>query len=241
MLPVSRMRKNGYSTAFRDFEQNLSRSRTLRALERGFLDPPKPEEQAAVEALRGACVVLAVATFEAYLKDVMSEHVDAIGIAARSTRHPNLSADFVRQNDLAGLTALIRDSRLDKQQKLAELRRLATLITQSGFIPESFSQTRANPGPSVVKDLCNAFGVKDPFNKIQAAYVTHAKQQIAMGFVEQTLRSVIDRRNEVAHEGVALSISREDISAWLTFMHLLAKAIDNVLRDHRRSVIAALR
>jgi hypothetical protein len=42
--------------------------------------------------------------------------------------------------------------------KISELRRVAKLIAEAHFIPESFSRTRANPGPDTVKELFKDLG-----------------------------------------------------------------------------------
>jgi hypothetical protein len=105
-----------------------------------------------VEALRGGATVLMVASFERYLAEALEEFVDLVARRALVTSHAKLSGDFVEYNDFNFFNWLIRESRLSRTQKTAELKRVAQLVAADRFVPEAFTRTRANPGPTTVKD-----------------------------------------------------------------------------------------
>jgi hypothetical protein len=235
------MRSNGYSTALRDYEASLERARHLYRIEvTTYHDPPPSSDQVAVEALRGGATVLMVASLERYLKEALEEFVDIIAKRALITKHEKLSADFVEYNDFSFFNWLIRESRLPKREKAEELKRVARLVALDFFVPEAFSRTRANPGPNTVHDLFRGFGVKDPLRSIESNFIRHYKKPFPEGFVRQTLTSIVNRRNEVAHGGISLSISRSDLREWIGFLSALGKAADNTLRNHALTVVALL-
>lgn len=224
--------------ALRQYEANLKRAYTLQHIEKKlYKDPPKPEQRDAVEALRGGCVVLMIATLERYLKDGLEEYVSIVADAVGSTSHPALPPSLVEHNDLNFLCWIVRDQRASRQDKLRELRRVSQEIANAKFVPESFNRTRANPGPSTIKTLFKEYGVENPFAQIEVAFKNHYKTPVAGGFVETMLKSIVDRRNEVAHEGYSLNISREDIAQWLKFLGSFGKAADNILRDRTRQIL----
>jgi hypothetical protein len=235
------MRKNGYSVALREYEASLARARRLHRIEVATYDDPPPlADQVAVEALRGGATVLMVASFERYLKEALEEFVDLIAKQALVTSHEKLSNDFVEYNDFNFFNWLIRESRLPRKEKAEELKRVAQLVAGDGFVPEAFSRTRANPGPSTVRELFREFGVRNPVHSIESNFPRHYRKPFPIGFVEQTLTSIVSRRNEVAHGGFSLSISRSDLRDWIGFLSALGRAADNTLRDHALGVLASL-
>jgi hypothetical protein len=235
------MRKNGYSAALRGYETSLTRAKQLYRIElAAYADPPPPDDRIAVEALRGGATVLMVASFERYLVEALEEFVDLVANRALVTSHASLSINFVEYNDFNFFSWLIRESRMPKKQKIGELKRVAQLVAEDRFVPEAFSRTRANPGPTTVKDLFREFGISDPFSMIEQNFSHHFPRPFPSGFVEQLLSSIVGIRNEVAHRGYSLSISRRDLKEWLTFLGALGKAADNTLRDHTLSVLVSL-
>jgi hypothetical protein len=205
-----------------------------------FKDPPPLQDQIAVEGLRGGAVVLMVASFERYLKDALEEYVDVIAQRARVTSHGRLSPDFVELNDFNYISWIVRYSRLSRSQQIQELRRVAKLISTESFVPEAFSQTRANPGPNTVKLLFREFGIFNAFQIIEQNFGHHFQNPFSAGFVEQTLSAIVNIRNQVAHGGFSLSIARADLRGWLNFFNALGRATDNSLRNHTLGVVRAL-
>jgi hypothetical protein len=235
------MRSNGYSSALRDFETSLDRAKRLHRIEtQRYKDPPPFDDQVAVDALRGGATVLMVASLERYLKDALEEFVDLVAGRAVVTTHPNLSANFIEYNDFNFFAWLIRESRIPRTQKAVELKRVAQLVAANSFVPESFSRTRANPGPATVKDLFREFGIADAFQHIETQFARHYRKPFAPGFVETTLTSIVSKRNEVAHGGYSLNISRIDLGNWLEFLICFGKAADNTLRNRTLSVLSTL-
>jgi hypothetical protein len=207
---------------------------------RRYADPPQPNDLVAVEALRGGATVLMVASLERYLKDALEEFVELVAERAHITTHPNLPAKLIEYNDLNFFEWLVRESRLPRVEKTAELKRVSQLVATDNFVPEAFSRTRANPGPMTIRTLFNEFGISDAFRQIEARFGRHFQQPFPAGFVEATLGSIINKRNEVAHGGYSLMISRNDLRSWIAFLASFGKAADNTLRDYTLSLLATL-
>jgi hypothetical protein len=235
------MRSNGYSLALREYEASLLRARRLQQLEAmHFSDPPPPQDRVAVEGLRGGAVVLMVASFERYLREALEEFVDLIAKRALLTSRAGLSADFAEFNDFNYFNWLIRYSRMSRSQQRQELKRVAQLVSTNNFVPEAFSQTRANPGPTTVKQLFREFGISNAFQTIEQHFERHFRKPFPPGFVEQTLSGIVSIRNQVAHGGFSLSIGRDDLRGWVSFLNAFGKAADNTLRNHTLNIIGSL-
>ena len=236
------VRRNTYSRSYRDFERSLKRASKLRTIESGrYNDPPPPRQMVAVEALRGGAVVLMVAAFERYLRDAFEEYTEKIAHRAETTGHPKLDGALADSNDFNFVNWVIRDSRQRKPTKLSELRRAARLIAERHFIPESFSRTRANPGPDTVKELFKDFGVADAFSPIEGNLTAHHPSPFPTGFARDQLEAIIGWRNHIAHGGSALDIARADLEGWVAFMGALGRAVDNTLRDRTLAVLGTLK
>lgn len=236
------MKKNGYTRALREFENGVLRARRLRSFDvRLHKDPPLPDQQIAADALRGGAVVLMVASLEQYLKAALFECVEMIANQAGVTTHVKLEARFVEYNDLNFINWIIRESRFERGRKVAELKRVAKEIANDRFLAESFNRTRSNPGPDTVAELLKEFGIRDPFTVIEGHLPRHYKKPFIKDFAKLTLEAIVTRRNEIAHGASALNTSRVDLQNWIEFLMAFAKSADNTLRDHTRSVLAALR
>jgi hypothetical protein len=184
-----------------------------------------------------------VASLERYLREVFEEFVLLIALAAKLTSNPKLDRDFAEFNDLNYVSWLVRDSRRQRIDRVAELRRVYTVLANSGFVPESFSRTRANPGPDTVKELFREFGISNAFAAIERNFGRHYRRPFVQGFVEVMLRTIVTRRNEIAHGSSALpglSIARQDLADWIEFLSGFARAADNTLRDYSLGVISQL-
>lgn len=235
------MRRNGYSTALKNYLENLERPRRLYRIElTNYKDPPPVEHQIGVEALRGGATVLMVATLERYLQEAFEEFVTLLASRANKTDHTNLPTALVEFNDFNFFDWLIRDSRLGRAVKAAELKRVASLVSNNLFVPEAFSRTRSNPGSDTIKRLFRDFGIADVFGKIENRFGQYFRKPFSKGYVETTLTLIVSRINEVAHQGYSLSIGRADLVLWLQFLSSFGRSADNVLRDHTLTLISNL-
>lgn len=63
------------SRAYLQFEGSLKMAEALLTLESGYNDPPRRNEQKTVLGLRGGTVILIVASFENFLKQLFLEHL----------------------------------------------------------------------------------------------------------------------------------------------------------------------
>lgn len=218
------------TVALSNLRSDLKRSERLLKMERSsFVDPPKtPHQRIGVEGLRGGAVVLMAATFEAYLKDVFVEVVQELENRRSGNKKITITAPFLVANDFDALEAVLRDKVGDKNSRHGDLRRVAKAIAGGELVGDGFARTESNPRPEVVSKMLKRFGVADPFK-------TLATQASSMGlthsdvYLRTKLEEIMDRRNEVAHKGVSLNVTRVQIAEYVKFIGELCSLIDAVI------------
>lgn len=225
------------TVALTRLQQDLKRPARLLSLERAqFNDPPKTSRQrVGVEGLRSGAIVLMTATLEAYLKDVFIELVQALEDRRAANKTVALSPSFVQSNDFDGLEAILRDRSGDRTSRHGDLRRVARAVAQGELVGDGFARTEANPRPEVVSKMLKRFGVSDPFKALQ-----NQATSVGLAYSDVLLRTkleeILDRRNEVAHEGVALNVTRLQLAEYVQFIEQFCGLLDAVLIAHFKAL-----
>ncbi|GLQ52783.1 MAE_28990/MAE_18760 family HEPN-like nuclease [Devosia nitrariae] len=223
--------------ALANLRTDLKRSERLLKIERStFPDPPKTTYQRiGVEGLRGGAVVLMAATFEAYLKDVFLEVVQELENRRGTSKKVTLSSEFILAHDFDGLEAVMRDKQGNKSTRHSDLRRVARAIARGELVGDGFARTEANPRPEVVSKMLKRFGVNEPFKelatKAAAAGLTHSET-----YLRTKLDEILDRRNEVAHQGVSLNVTRLQLAEYVSFISDLCTVIDAAIVDRFKKI-----
>ena len=150
-------------------------------------------------AVSCASVVLLSGYFESFLKDIVAEFVGQLNLL----RKPLTSLPYemrIKHFDSGG-RALSWASKQDKKlqgsahsENLAI--RLASLSDPANyeFAWEAFADTRANPGPEVVKDILSGLQIQKSWGEINSLVTKH-------GQLQTFLTAFIEMRNVCAHTG----------------------------------------
>lgn len=225
------------SQAYRDFQDTLHMVEALLKLERRYPDPAPTKSQNKVEGLRGGAMVLMVAAFENFLKELVEEYLDEFTTLPLKF-DPNKLPDIVRlHNMLQIIERAEKNGHSQKRSiKIAQYMSAAQNIIDQRMVVTSFSQlARSNPNPRRVKELFGSLGVEDFFRKIKPSF---EKQwgRVATTFIQDTLQSVIDKRHDVAHTANVLTLTRKDLETYLRFLRVLASVCDTYLKNHLTKV-----
>jgi hypothetical protein len=180
-------------------------------------------------AIRCGSVVLLSGYLESFLKDCMCSfitHLNGLGIPL--TKLPKKMKYIHFENGARALSKQIkRDKKSGDMTHCEDLAaRLASVSSATGYqlAWEAFADTRANPGPEVIKDIINSVGIDSPWEKLKAASPPN------LGDLELFLMSFIEMRNECAHSGYTTSPpTASDLIGYGESMDGIGKAIVNVL------------
>ncbi|GEK81353.1 HEPN domain-containing protein [Agrococcus baldri] len=213
----------------------------LLALEGGFRDPPGLQDQAAVEGLRGGCVVLMVAGFENYLKEAIAEVFDRINSASPACEFHRLPLLLQAQAVYTGLNAAMNakpwDSLKDKQLRLPGVLAAVARISRGEILSQEIAETAGNPNSDQVKSVFRTVGLSNVFGNIKPGFDAAWGGPTAQTFIANNLDAVVQRRHVVAHTASILSTSRTDLHEWKRFLQCFVSQLDAALERHIGRVI----
>ena len=219
------------SVALRTLKINLDMPRQLIRLEsEQFRDPPAPKDLGAVKGLRGGAAVLTVAAFEAFLKDLLSEHIDNLSTLVSTSTFFKLPEQLRVANTFNSLEEAMRGSRrgaaTGRGNRLSDVKRAAGFVYNDELNPESFGQSRNNPGKESVRDACREVGLTDIFDKIKRRFESRWGTPVSHSFIPDKLEDIVFRRHRAAHGVPGLSLSRTDLREGLKFIRILGNTSD---------------
>ena len=231
---------SGPSTAYVSFRAALRQAESLMRLERTFADPPRPTDQDAVDGLRGGAVVLMVAAFEAFLRDVFAERIDDL---TQSRSQPSFSK-FPEKMRIAAVFNLLDNvvrgvpgqrsmSRLDR---LPDIQIAAGHISAGRLIGAAFAVTGGNANSEIVTKLFTQVDRQKVLVGAKPRFETLWRNSVPRRFLPDKLDWIVLARNEVAHGASALSWSRADLREAERFLRILAKTLDDDLRIYLNRV-----
>jgi hypothetical protein len=211
----------------------------LIGLESVYPDPPGDTDLPRVSALRGACVVLTVAAFEKFLRDLFEEELDRIraaGVPASS-----LPQKLQVEAAFASLELAMKGDHsskgLERSQRLGGLLAAAKLLARDSFDPKSLASTHSNPDSACVKRMFKTVGVPDVFKRGESRFTALWGRQEISDFQEQKLDGILDSRHQVAHTAQALHISRQELTYNLNFVDTLTKVLHEILQGYVDGII----
>lgn len=212
-------------------------------LESNYNDPPSPAEIDIVLALRGAIVILLVATFENYLKLRIQESIKFINTHTMDDRQYDfeLLPDKIRLNHYFLATEYaLRGSGYDgktRQERVADIKSAAIYISSNRLDYLAFSQTRGNPSPEVLASLLHNLSIADGIRLLKPIYEGLSSNQVAETFINDKLDSLIKSRNRVAHTASLAHIARQDVVEFRNFIDYLSKSIGELLSMHCNGLV----
>lgn len=222
------------SQAYIDFDTTLHMVDALILLESRYRNPPTSKSLHIIEGLRGGAAVLMVAAFESFLKSMVEELLYDfsseplkfnVATVPEAMRLYNIEKMLYKaQQSLKGA---------DKALKIATYQLTANAVVSGKFEVEGFSNvTRSNPNPDRIKELFSSFGITDFFNTIKPEFEVAWGTPVAHTFIQDTLKSTVDRRHQVAHTASVLSVTRSDLEHSLRFLRIFANVCDSRLSSH---------
>jgi len=162
------------SKALLGFEGSLVTAEELLTIERGYKNTPLRADQNEVNGLRGGAAVLMVASFEAFLKDMILEHLKELTVRPPPVAFASLpekmrvsSVYYCLQTAMNGKP---HEPKRDKKDRLIDIKVACALVAAEKIDPEVLTSTKSNPSLDTVKRLFKDLGVTDIFGKIQARF-----------------------------------------------------------------------
>jgi hypothetical protein len=234
--------------------QRLVGVRRIIALDVRMDDPAsgvtRPRKRVLVAELRSSCLVLPVAYFEEFLRDLMAYFVSRLCSGSRRVVWQSLP-DELREavlygsgGALANIGRIVR-RRPTEAEMLAIYGKLASPAADPRLyeIPhEVLCGFRANPGPGQVGKTLSQLGVRKVFERVApilAAYTTsdpRYAQYAQPRAVATRLDDIVQARHHVAHGAGPGNKTRVEIEAQVDFVERLEAAIQTVAMDHLRSI-----
>jgi hypothetical protein len=230
------------SKALIHFDGMLRLAETLMELERQYNNPPRADEQKAVEGLRGGAAVLMVAAFEEFLKKTFGEHLSKLHtpLISKTIHFDNLPENmrvtgvFITLKNALDGPEFVSTRRIDR---LADIKRAAELIAAGLLDSKAFISTKGNPGPDTVKTLFKDIGIADIFIKARPAFDRKWQRPESSTFLSDKLNEIVQRRHKVAHTASALDIGRLDLREGIRFLKILAEILDKELDKQVSEII----
>jgi hypothetical protein len=223
------------SRALAKFIESMGIAQELIDLERQCPSPPRKADQAKVSGLRGGAAVIMVASFEAFLRAVVVEHLSELTVNPPPVAFADLPEKMRVSSVYYCLDAALRGPRHQEKKKferLPAIKAACARIAADIIDPEALSVTQSNPSPDTVKRIYSDLGIPDVFTRIGRPFLRAWGKREAVTFIPDKLREIVDRRHRVAHTGSALDITRSQLNESLKFLRILATQLEKQLRHH---------
>lgn len=228
-------------SALEQFKESLKMSEELMKLEReNYKNPPHTSEQKAVEGLRGGAIVLMVAAWESFLKQLMEDELAPLAIHPPKVKFCDLPKEMQIHSVFQSLDRATKGSRFQKSEKfdrLTDIDRAAKNIVLGLIDPRSFSDIDSNPNPKIVKRMFLNIGIDNIFSAIRNDFEKEWHHPASEKFIEDKLAGILNRRHHVAHKADILNVSRKDLKDEVRFMKILATVVEKRTKLHIKDMI----
>ena len=184
-------------------------------------------------------MVLMVAAFENYLKEVTDERLQDL-ISHSKYRWTKLPENLVYHNHFHTLDVSIYGPFKSKKHsdKIIGFDNAAQLIVSKQINSQVFCEVaRSNPNSERVNELFVSLGFKNLFPRIKVEFDQKWGSPTLPKFIEENLDSILKRRHEVAHTANVMNISGHDLEEYLRFLNLLAGLCDKALFTHIKDIL----
>jgi hypothetical protein len=227
--------------ALGQFEESLKMAEELMKLEQqNFRNPPRMEEQNAVEGLRGGAIVLMVAAWERFVKQLIEEELAPFATNPARVRFSDLPQKMQIHSAFHSLKYALDGPRFQQKpefDRLPDIRQAAQNFIQGMIDPQSFSDIGSNPNPRAIKGMFLRIGINDIFDYIQVDFEREWDHPASSRVIKDKLDGILNRRHSVAHKADTLDISREDLQEDIRFMKILAIVVDRKVRLYIEELI----
>jgi hypothetical protein len=227
-------------SALDQFKQSLQMAEELMRLERSnYKNPPRTEEQNAVEGLRGGAIVLMVAAWESFVKQLIEEELAQIASNSPKLKFCNLPQKMYIHNVFHSLEMALNGPRFQKNEKidrLPDIDRSVKNIILEIIDPYAFSDIGSNPNPKVVKEMFSHIGIENIFAFIKVDFEKEWRHPASEKFIVDKLDGILNLRHAVAHKADTLNISRSDLKENIRFMRILARVVDKKVKTYVKQI-----
>ena len=191
----------------------------------------------AIMGLRGGQVVLMVASFEFFLRELFREEISSlnkVGIDF-SKLPPALLVTSVfngLNNAMAAPAFSSKDKTNEKIHRIPKIINECELLMNKQINPDSFTDTHSNPNPETVLKKFKEVGINEIFKNIKNTFEKNWKSVVSDEFIKETLFSIVNRRHLVAHTADIPNITKKDIEEAIRFLKVLAEVLEEALSAH---------
>jgi len=221
------------SQALYEFQYSLKMVDALIELEQKYKNPPKEEDKKTVEALRGGAIVLMVASFEYFLRQVFEERLSILSkqpsIVKFSLLPKKMQVCSVFNTLNHGMKGAPFTPKLTQIERLHDIDRACKVVISKTINPLSFTNSSGNPNPTIVNEMFSNIGLENVLNIVQSDFEKKWKTPIAHTYIRDKLKASVDCRHQVAHTATVLNVSRSDLKEYRKFIAILASILDRKL------------
>lgn len=230
------------STVLEGFLQSIALSESLIEIDRtNYHNPPRKDEQKPVEALRGGAIILMVAAFERFLRQLIEYYLDPLTRASCSVDFSSLPEKMQIYSIFTTLDYAMKGKpympRLNRLDRLQDIDSACRLVVSQRLNSDVFCDTGSNPNSKTIKEMFGNLGITDPFGRLQAQFETKWGTSVAQTFIPDKLDEIINRRHLVAHTADALNITRTDLRTASKFLRITAELLEKLIKSHIDNIV----
>jgi hypothetical protein len=209
---------------------------------KNYKNPPRYSEQKAVEGLRGGAIVLMVAAWESFVKQLIEEELAPFATHPPRVRLCDLPKEMQIHSVFHSLEIATKGPRFkkigeNKFDRLPDVDRAVKNIVLGMIDPIAFSDIGSNPKPEVVKNMFSNIGIHNIFALIKVDFEKEWRHPASEQFIVTKLEGILNRRHAVAHKADTLNISRKDLKDEIRFMKVLATVVDKKVKFKIKEII----
>lgn len=206
-----------------------------------------------IETASGSTIVLLVARFEQFLKDIGLKALDRFALATPPVRRTDLDTKIqltiLSRNVNAALQKSRHGTARAETQRLADLQSVASNILKDEIWGGHAIETHSNPGTETVRELLSLLSISNPWVKLEekfrggwsATRLANPKLK-AIPSAAAELTNIIGWRNIVAHtNSIPAGLRATELDDSQAFLLDLARAIDSVVSSHVARSIRGLK
>ncbi len=187
----------------------------------------------------GSAVVLAVARFEEYLKNLGDFAARQYANAVPPVLLKELPHEFQVQMLEKNFSAAMRANRFGVARTPQDRMRGGLSVARRALANDVWGgdaiETHSNPNPDTVGEILTLVGVAKPWKKLDAAWSVkaplgtgHARYFKDIPSARKELQSVLTARNTVAHSGSNATVGPQELLAILAFLYDFAEVLYDV-------------
>jgi len=227
------------SLALREFQLSIDIVNTLIKRERALQARHSKRTYKEAQGLRGGAMVLMVAAFENYLKEVTDERLENLTTHSRY-RWNKLPTDLKFHNHYHTLYDSVHGASKGKSKvdKMQNFLKASNIIVNNQVNSIVFCEVaRSNPDSSRVNDLFESIGISHFFQNNKQIFDQRWGSPTIPSYIEEKLDLILKQRHEVAHTANVMNISGQDLEEDMKFLIVLTNICDETIYNHIKTIL----